>query len=319
MDVDSEIATDTGPPARRPVTVHVVCFEEAGECTLERIAREAAPGDRVLVLGPERFALRLREFGLHDDVAVESIGRRAGRGYGEALRSGGAPRRRSASRDTDPRTGGRTICYGRRALVEVPEGHSVAVPDSLPAAPAVTPERRARIRRELGLGAGEFALLVAGDPAEWIDLSFASRACTMARVAGAPVRMVASPRSARIAEASGFFEQTAHGKPIVVDPRAERPWELLPALDGSLLDADGVGEQPVLCRGWRVGGAVIPQPMSPLPALWSLAFGKPAAVHRAIDLGMHAAHPGVARFGDDVAELARAIHAFANSASAASR
>ena len=35
---------------------HVVSFEEAGECTLERIAREAQVGDEVMVLGPEAWA-----------------------------------------------------------------------------------------------------------------------------------------------------------------------------------------------------------------------------------------------------------------------
>lgn len=285
--------------------LHVVCFEEAGECTLERIAREAQPGDRVAALGPERFARRLRALGLPESVALESVGRAAGRPFDRLPAPGG------------PQPG--AIAYGPRARALTPGARMAAVPDALPVAAPWTPERRARVRRELGLSAGEFAVLVCGDPVSWIDISFASRACTMARVGGAPVRLVASPDTARIAAASEFFETTAHGRPIVVDPRADKPWELLPALDAAVLDADGVGDRPVDCAGWRRGPGLVPEPMSALPALWSIAFGRPAAVHASIELGAHAAHPLVGRFDDDVASFARVIHAFATSASAASR
>jgi hypothetical protein len=90
---------------------------------------------------------------------------------------------------------------------------------------------------------------------------------------------------------------------------------------------------PTACAGWRGHGASLveqdalsPERMSPLPALWALACGKPALVHESIDLGAHASHPLVTRFASDVAQLAREIHARASctharasSASAASR
>ena len=64
--------------AERASTLHVVCFEEAGECTLEHIAREAAAGDRVLLLGPEAVAMRLRELGLPASVDITRVGRVGG-------------------------------------------------------------------------------------------------------------------------------------------------------------------------------------------------------------------------------------------------
>lgn len=293
--------------ARTPRT-HVVCFEEAGDCTLEHIARDAADGDTVLALGPEAFALRLRAFGLREQVGIESIGRAVGGRY-RTGRHGAAATGAAA-----------ILAYGRRAADAVPSARPAPLPDSLPAAPGWSVERRTRVRREIGLAPGDFAVLLAADPAEWIDLSFACRAAAMARVAGAPLRLVVSPRVPRIERSSDFLAQASGGGEIVRDPRAERPWELLPALDASIHDADGAVHQPVECAGWRMLPIDRASSMSPLPALWSLACAKPALVHRAIELGSHASHPLVDRFDDgSVAELARALHARATSASAASR
>ena len=300
---------DPAPTASQAAVLHVVCFEEAGECALERIAREALPGDGVVVLGPESLASRIRALGLREGVSLESCGRVGGsRWLGLAERV-----RRTAAGFTD------VVAHGRRARRLVPVARPVSEPALPPAVAPWSPERRSRVRRELGLAATDFAVLVGGDPSEWIDLSFASRAGAMAHVGGAPLRLVVSPRAPRIAEASRFFERAALGKPIIVDGRADRPWELLPALDGLIQDSDGSATQPVACAGWRPEAEVTPQPMSPLPALWAIACGRPACVHRTIDLGPHAGSALVDRFEDDVAELARALHARASSASAASR
>jgi len=350
--------------------VHILCFEEAGDCTLERVAREARPGDAVAVFGPAAFVERLRGFGLKDGVVVAHSNRVAGswwmahgaRALEDELRAAletppGAEHRRN------PDAPLRRIAYGPRAQwlsardargqfnarppfplpdpVEAEAAPLACVPAALPmlgaatGAPAAatsgaTPDaiawpegRRARIRRELGILPHECAVLVAGDPSEWIDLHFATRALAMARVGGAPLRMVVSPRSARVAQMSAFLASASQSRPIVVDERADRPWELLPALEASIHDQDGVATLPLHCKGWRELAegerSFAAQPMSPLPALWSLACARPAFVHGSIELGAHAAHPLVHRFGDDVAQLARGLHALASSASAASR
>jgi hypothetical protein len=285
-------------------TLHVVCFEEAGECTLERIAREARAGDRVLVLGPERFAERLRELGLDPSVEVRAVGR-----------IGGAFRRMPALT-----LGARSVAYGPRARAVVDDRLCLAeTPAALPPAPAWQEGRRERMRRELGIAPQEFAVLIAGEPSEWVDISFAIRALSMARAGGAPLRAVASPRTPRIAELGAFFESTVGARPIVVDACVDRPWECLPALDGVICDQDGLASIPTACAGWRGHGASLveqdalsPERMSPLPALWALACGKPALVHESIDLGAHASHPLVTRFASDVAQLAREIHARAS-------
>ena len=334
-------AASAGTPGGRRPTAHILCFEEVGDCTLERVAREAVPGDAVEMHGPADFVRRLHRFGLRDGVAVSQRNRVAGSWWlapalGTSAIEGTAP----ASPDGVDAGHGFRVAYGPRAqwltaraaqqgfaarppfpLPDPQEAEAApiaSVPAELPPdAAAGWPEgRRARIRRELGLMPHECAVLVAGDPSEWIDLHFAARAFAMARVGGAPLRMVVSPRSARIAQMAEFLARAAHAKPIVADERADRPWELLPALDASVHDQDGVATLPLHCRGWRAISegerALAAQPMSPLPALWSLACGKPAFVHRAIDLGAHAAHPQVHRFGDDVAQLARGLHAVAS-------
>lgn len=298
----------------RAPALHVVSFEESGDCTLERIARESHAGDSVLVLGPEAFAARLRECGIKPGVEVRVAGRSFGRFRDlpvVALGSG-------------------AVAHGLRARAAVDglDGLDGSIPlagapESLPPVQPWTGERRARVRRELGLAAHDVALALVGEPSEWIDPSFAIRAASMARVAGAPLRLVCSPRTPRIEKLGQFFEQAAQGKPAIVDARIDRPWEIFPALDAVVLDQDGAASMPPECAGWRglrEGERSIPaQPMSPLPALWALACGIPAFVHASIDLGAHAEHALVARFADDVAQLAREVHAFASSASAASR
>ena len=288
-------------------TQHVVCFEEAGDCTLEHIARCSAPGDRVVVLGPERFALTLRALKLHEAVEIDVLGRVAGR-Y-----------RRPQRRD-----GLRVRAYGARASAALGIGAEPApTPSELPPSPEWTAERRARVRRALGVAPHDVAVALVGEPAEWIDPSLAVRACAMARVAGAPLRLVASPRTHRVEVLSGFFEQASGGRPILTDERLDRPWEILPALDAVILDQDGLATMPTDCAGWRGvrsgERSIPPQAMSPLPALWALASGIAALVHAGVDLGVHAGHPMVTRFSDDVAELARGVHARASSAVAASR
>lgn len=307
--------------------LHVVCFEEAGDCTLERIAREATAGDTVLVLGPQAFAANLRAFGLHDQVRVLVCPRRAMFGFDSIQSVWTAERARAHG--VHPR-----IAYGVRAmrvceqLLDSVDAQSpielAATPETLPPAREWPEGRRARIRRELGLSPHEIGVLVAGDPAEWIDLSFATRGIAMATVTGAPIRMIVSPRSARRETMGVFLEQAAHGKPIIVDERADRPWEILPAIEALVLDQDGVATNPLSCIGWRQPrfmreSDVAPQSMSPMPALWALACGKPALVHASVDLGAHASHALVTRFDSDVAQLARELYARASSASVASR
>ena len=292
----------------RAPALHVVNFEESADCTLERIARESHHGDVVLVLGPEAFAARLRSFGLAPGVGIRIVGRSAGR-FRKLPVVG---------------IGSGALAHGLRARSAVDESMKLAgVPESLPPTSPWTSEHRARVRRALGLAAHEFALAIAGEPSDWIDPSFTIRAASMARVAGVPIRLLASPRTPRIAKLGGFFEQAALGQPIIVDERIDRPWEIFPALDAIVADQDGAATMPPECMGWRRlrdGERAIPaQPMSPLPALWALACGIPVFVHASIDLGAHAEHALVHRFIDDVAQLAREIQAFASSASAASR
>ena len=292
----------------RAPALHVVSFEESSDCTLERIVRASQPGDSVLVLGPQAFAARLRELGLAPEVAIRSVGRSSGRFRDLPVIAVGAG----------------ALAHGPRARAAVDGSMPLAAtPDAIPVATRWADERRARVRRELGIATHEFALALVGEPAEWIDPSFAIRAASMARVAGTPVRLVVSPRTPRIGKLGQFFEQAAQGKPVVIDERIDRPWELMPALDAVVSDQDGAATMPPECAGWRGlrdGERSIPaQPMSPLPALWALACGIRAFVHESIDLGAHAEHVLVARFADDVAQLAREVHAFASSASAASR
>lgn len=292
----------------RSPALHVVNFEESADCTLERIARESQDGDSVLVLGPHAFAARLRGLGLRAGVEIRVVGRSAGRFRNLPVVG----------------VGSAAIAHGVRARAAVDGSMKLAaVPGSLPPASAWTSERRARVRRELGLATNDFALAIAGEPSEWIDPSFAIRAASMARVAGAPLRLLASPRTPRIAKLGAFFEQAAQGKPVIVDERIDQPWEVFPALDAIVADQDGAATMPPECAGWRGlrdgARAIAPQPMSPLPVLWALACGIPAFVHASIDLGAHAEHALAHRFADDVAQLAREIQAFASSASAASR
>lgn len=298
-----------GPQAVR----HAVCFEEAGECTLDRIARAARPGDSVLVLGPEPWSEALRAVGLPRDVAIITVGR-----------TGGAWRFDPVH---DPRAAApMVLAYGPQAQRVSGRGAALAqAPDTLPTAPDWPKARRDRIRRELGIAPLERALLVAGEPSEWIDLSFVARAVGMAFVGGAPLRMVVSPRVPRIAEVDAFLGKATGSAPIIVDARADRPWELLPALDGAIVDRDGAVERPVDCAGWRAGAwQDRGWRVSPLPALWAIACGVPAFVHESIDLGAHGLHPGVTRFARGIAPFADALGRLAatqreNKASAASR
>jgi len=281
------------PPA---AVRHVVCFEEAGECTLERIARAARAGDAVLVLGPEAWVETLRAFGLSREIPVARLGR------ADNIWRPNQP-------VTDSERAGRTLCYGPGAK-RLSDRQAMFAPirEELPPAPHWPETRRARIRHELGIAARERAVLVAGEPSEWIDLSFIARAVGMSIVGGAPLRLVVSPRVPRVAEINGFLTKATGLAPLVVDARADRPWEILPALDAAIIDRDGAVERPVECAGWRSGEwQRLAWSASPLPALWALSCGVPVFVHESIDLGARAAHPLVKRFGRDVAALARML------------
>lgn len=342
---------------------HVVCFEESGECTLERIAREAGEDDGVLVFGPAAFAARIHAYRPRCAGAIDQISRVGGANYptgtperGVTAR-GGPPHwldllaeptplaelRRHANADGSidlshdacfrsmpaflaPEA--ETRVYGRAADALLVERLSsgpdpdpdprdglvrAGAPRELPPAPAWPEGRRERIRRELGLAPRDIALLVGCERGETVDLSFIVRAVGMAVVGGAPIRLVVSPETPRWTEVDAFLRAAAGAKGVVVDARAERPWELLPALDGCILDRDGALERPDVCAGWRPPerlprtAAEAGDAVSPLPALWALACGVRALVHASIDLGAHAAHPFVTRFDRDVAELARAL------------
>lgn len=281
------------PPA---AVRHVVCFEEAGECTLERIAREARAGDAVLVLGPTPWAEGLRALGLAGEIPIEVAGRTGGVWRLDQL--------------TDLAREQRTVrAYGVQARRLVGGDAAMAsVPQELPPLPAWPEARRARIRRELGIAARERALLVAGEPSEWSDLSFVARAVGMAFVGGAALRLVVSPRVGRIAEIDAFLSEATGLAGVVTDERADRPWEILPALDGAIVDRDGALLRPLECAGWRSGGWQGQEwRVSPLPALWALSCGVPTLAHESIDLGAHAAHPLLKRFGRDVAAFARLL------------
>lgn len=323
-------------------TVHAVCCEEAGACTLARIVRGAADGDAVVVLGPAHFAHSLRRLGLPQSVRIERVPR-ATRLIGAEYGALAAVLRRSGSR---PFGASRTVAYGPLAmrLIErsigdadpLPDRPHVEVPGPAPELPPMAAwpaERRARLRRELGVAPNEVAILLSGEPSAWIDMTFATRALSMARVAGVLLRPIVSPATPRIAKLGRYFESAAQGRPFIVDERVERPWELLPACDVLILDRDGAGTVPGECDGDRRippgARSIVPQAMSAEPALWALACGKQAIVHDSVDLGAHASHPLVHRFGDDIAALARVLlslapsrsghQALASSAIAASR
>ncbi len=280
---------------------HVVCFEESGDCTLERVVREARVGDSVVVLGPQSYVEALRALGLAREIPIGRFAR-VGNEWRLALPPGGA----------EPI--GRTLCHGPQAK-RLSDRTALRAPigEDLPPRPHWPEGRRERIRRELGITAREIAVLVGCERAETVDLSFIARGVGMAVVGGAPIRLVVSPETPRWTEVDAFLRAAAGAKGVVVDARAERPWELLPALDGCILDRDGALERPDVCAGWRpperlprtvsdAGDAV-----SPLPALWALACGVRAIVHASIDLGPRGAHPRLKRFDRDVAELARGL------------
>ncbi|MFM7135359.1 MAG: hypothetical protein ACKO0W_13705 [Planctomycetota bacterium] len=315
--------TDSAPGATiRRSTIRVVCFEEAAECTLARIAAEALPGDTVLALGPERWALDLPAFGLDPAVRLRSVGR-------STSLSGAWSADRALEAELSARSDApRLLAYGPRAAAIVRDALGArkglpvdlaGVPEALPSAPVWPEGRRARIRRELGLAPHEFGVVIAGEPSEWIDPSFAMRAFAMARVAGVPLRPIFSPRTSGAAAASAFLARASGATGAIVDARVDRPWEILPAVEAAFVDADGALSRPVECAGWRSGRIAATDSASPLPALWALACGRPLFMHASVELGAHASHPLVVRFVDDVAAVARAVQDFARSASTASR
>ncbi len=325
----SPMAPLDGTPAevvRRRGTVHVVCFEDCGACTLREIVRVAVLGDDVVVLGPEAFARTLVELGLSREIGLTRVGRVAGRW-----------RRSEVARVVSKLDGGwqgkrTTVLYGRAILDARIAGDEVTklarLPAELPVIPPVPEGRRSRIRRELCLAPQDVAILVANEPANCVDLGLVARAVGMAHVAlvghGVRLRLIASPETPRVFERACFLRDAVGAPDIVVDPRVARPWELLCAVDAVLIDQDGLASDPVSCAGDRCRETIAlgPTMPSPLPALWSLAAELPTFVHTSIALGVHDSGPRaglVHRFGDDVAALSRALYDFARSRSAASR
>lgn len=312
--------------ATRQSVVHVVCFEDCGACTLREIVRVAVPGDDVVVLGPEAFARTLVEFGLSRGIGLTRVGRVAGRW-----------RRSEVARVMANLDGGwqgkrSTVLYGRAILDARIAGDEVTklarLPEVLPVIPSVPEGRRSRIRRELCLAPKDVAILVANEPANCVDLGLIARAVGMAHVAlvglGVRLRMITSPATPRVFERACFLRDAVGAPDIIVDVRAERPWELLCAVDAVLIDQDGLASDPVGCAGDRCRETVAlgPSMPSPLPALWSLAAELPTFVHTSIALGVHESGPRaplIHRFTDDVAALSRTLYEFARSRSAASR
>ncbi|MEY3025849.1 MAG: hypothetical protein RLZZ238_746 [Planctomycetota bacterium] len=303
-------------------TMHAVCFEEAGECTLRYIASVARAGDRIVVLGPRSFAARVRSYGGGGGAEIRVVPRTAPFGY---LR---------LARACEGFAVDRTVAYGTIAQRSVERALGAregsvrragpwigAAP--LPVAATWPAARRERMRRTWGVRAGESVLLIAAECPEWLDLGFVSSSITMARASGARLRVAVAPGTPRLPTHERLMTAASDAEPAIVDARFARPWDSYPAVDVVLVDRDGALTHPSACAGWRMRGpferALGAQPVSPLPALWALAYGIPVAVHASIDLGEHAANPLVSTFDDDVASLARALHARASSPSAASR
>lgn len=301
--------------------LHIVCFEEAGDCTLERVARESRDGDAVLVLGPEAWRERLHSFGLSRQVPVTALGRVGGAWLPPRVAAALATIDGDGARRTRLVYGPITwrwmsACATVGAASAVPSCVLASTPTELPPRPLWHEGRRARVRRELGLTRDGIVALLAGDPSEWVDLSYTARALAMIRVGGAHLRFVVSPCAAHIDKARAFLARAVHDESIIVDARADTPWELLPALDAVIVDRDGAIRAPLDCRGWRGADEFAPTTaeagrVSPLPALWGLACGLPVLAHDSVDLGVHAAHPLLARYDDDVARLARGLDALA--------
>lgn len=385
-------SVSAGDSARSAPTLHVFACEESGGCTLERIAREAGPGDEVLAFGPRSESAFLRDRrlpqplsagidmrviapvgggwatvlpeGLESLAGIASSGADGSQGVARlggfverALATWRAARHGTVDDSRRPRFYGprARALFARLAPAESraqPDGRDAGVPDALPSAPAWSEGRRARVRRELGLSPREVAILLAGDPSDWIDGSFVARAVGMAFVSGAPLRLVVSPRMPRAAEIARFLVAATGAPAPIVDARADTPWEILPALDAGIVDRDGRATQPVACRGARSSEIDAPgaqDGVSALPALWALACAMPVFVHAQVEMGRHAAAvreeaaspssepartmrgvPGqglLRRFGDEVAPLAHALATLARevqatraiSASAASR
>ena len=339
MDASSLEAMSVAPQATMHATavfgsVHVVSFEDCGDCTLRELARSTVSGDDVLVLGPEVFARRLVEFGLSRDVGLHRVGRCAGRwrqaeiakalqklggdsrGNRETVLHGCVTRQPLAGCDVHP---------GERLVAHPFAGNEftrvAGVPEVLPESAPAPENRRARLRRELGLAPFDIAILLANEPANWVDLGLVARAIGMAHVAlvgsGVRLRLIASPATPRVLERSRFLCDAVGAAEIILDARAERPWELLAAVDALLVDQDGLVTDPVSCAGDRCPASLAVGPMmpSPLPALWGLAAERPTFVHASISLGVHESGPRASlihRFADDVAALSRTFHDFAH-------
>jgi hypothetical protein len=338
MDASSLEAMSVAPQATMHATavfgsVHVVSFEDCGDCTLRELARSTVSGDDVLVLGPEVFARRLVEFGLSRDVGLHRVGRCAGRWrqaeIAKALQKlgGGSRGNRATVLHGCVARASRASCDAHAGELLV--AHPVAgneftrvagIPEVLPELAPAPENRRARLRRELGLAPFDIAILLTNEPASWVDLGLVARAIGMAHVAlvgsGVRLRLIASPATPRVLERSRFLCDAVSAPEIILDARAERPWELLAAVDALLVDQDGLVTDPVSCAGDRCPASLAAGPMtpSPRPALWGLAAERPTFVHASISLGVHESGPRASlihRFADDVAALSRAFHDFA--------
>ncbi|MFM1803704.1 MAG: hypothetical protein RL136_583 [Planctomycetota bacterium] len=302
-------------------TMHAVCFEEAGECTLRYIASVACAGDRIVVLGPSALAARLRAYELCEGVEVRIVPRTGPLGYLRVARAceGSAADRILTYGAVAQRTVARALGLPEASLRCAGPG---IVAGPLPRVEPWPAGRRERVRRAWGVRSGESVLLIAADRPDWIDLAFVSRAITMARASGARLRLAVAPGVPRLATHERFMTAASDAEPAIVEACFVRPWDSFPAVDLVLVERDGARTHPAACAGWRMRGpfdrALLAQPVSPLPVLWALAYDLPVAVHTSIELAGHAANGLVSTFDDDVASLARALHARASSPSAAS-
>ncbi len=295
-----------GARDERAPLLHVVALEEVGPCTLRAIAHIARAGDSVLVLGARSAVDALRAHGLPRAVRCDNV-----------LRIGGSWRLCGAAIAAATAGFDRITAYGVRAQQIM---HRVGchrctrgLLDATALVSVRCDENRASLRRALGIGADEAAVLVAAEPAAWTDLRFIAHGASMAFVGGARIRLFVSPRVPALSEAGSWMTRAAGELALHADARAEEPWQLLDAMDALILDRDGGVEAPVRCIGdrtrhpldmsWNLGLGV----SSPLPALLAVSAGIPALVHSDIDLGTHATSPLVTRFDRNIAALARAF------------
>lgn len=307
----------------------VVAAEESGPSLWRSIAAVLAPDDALLVLGPEWCLERIIAYGLSREIHCHRLASVGGSWWLAAqLRPGMSAMWSGMHRVV---AGGARAQRIMRSLgcmeceVEVPRAAVSVAPISV-ASRLVTDgsSRGARIRREFGVADHERLVLLGGEPAEWTDARFVARAVGMAIVGGARLRMVVSPALPDIAAISSWIVHATGAAPMILDARAEEPWELHCAIDAMVIDCDGVGTAPIRCAGTRRNHPLDARWglsdelgfVSPVSALDALAAGIPVIAHTTIELPAEHAQsavseslPRITRFNSDIAELCRALAA----------